>query len=213
MPKTVLTYSSLAIACLMVIAVFITATSYIHLAVATLLYPFLIFFAYKVLPLKAKRSALKRPVVVERQMQTETHTETQEEEKRSYVGVSDIEKRAFLKLIGATGLSFFLISIFGRRFETLLFGQNAAAPGSMVNPLGGQGNIATVSPTDGYKISEIDNGLVGYYGFVNKNGGWLIMKEDTNSGSFRYTKGVANFPFNWNKRTNLRYDYFHDLTF
>jgi len=191
--------------------VFITATSYIQLAAASLLYPFLIFFAYKVLPLKTKRTILERPVV-KRQIQERSHAKAQEE-KRSYVGVSDIDKRAFLKLIGATGISFFLISIFGRRVESLLFGQNTSPPASMVSPLGGQTNIATASPTDGYKISEIDNGLVGYYGFVNKNGGWLIMKEDTNSGSFRYTKGVSNFPFNWNNRTNLRYDYFHDLSF
>ena len=229
MPKVVLTYSSLAIACLAVMAVFITATSYSQLAAATLAYPFLIFFAYKVLPLKAKRPASTRPprlgeagvgrgwpalekTVVKKQIQTDAQTKTQEE-KRSYLGVSDSEKRTFLKLIGATGLSFFLISIFGRRFENLLFGQNAAAPSSMVSPLGGQTNTATASPTEGYKISEIDNGLVGYYGFVNKNGGWLIMKEDTSSGSFRYTKGLSNFPFNWKDRTNLRYDYFHDLSF
>ena len=211
MPKVVLTYSSLTIASLVAIAGFITATSYAQLAAASLLYPLLVFFAYKVLPLKAKRPALERPVV-EKKTLISSDAKTQEE-KRNHVGIYDIEKRAFLKLIGATGLSFFLISIFGRRFEALLFGQNAAPPAPIVSPPGGQTNIATASPTDGYKISEIDNGLVGYYGFTTKDGGWLIMKEDTNSGSFRYTKGVSNFPFNWNNRTNLRYDYFHNLSF
>lgn len=211
MPKTVLTYSSLAIASLVVVAVFITATTYIQLAGASLLYPLLIFFAYKVLPLKAKRPAEDMPVV-ERQIQISSYAKTQEE-KRTHVGISDIEKRAFLKLIGATGLSFFLISIFGRRFEALLFGQNVSPPASIGTPPGGQTNIITASPTDGYKITEIDNGLVGYYGFTNKDSGWLIMKEDTNSGSFRYAKGKSDFPGNWNNRENLKYDYFHNLSF
>src|SRR3990172_4134073 len=165
MPKTILAYSSLAVASLVVIAVFLTAQSYIQLAAATLLYPLLIFFAYKVLPLRANWSALKKPAV-EREPRVSPHVKTQEE-KRNYVGISDIDKRAFLKLIGATGLSFFLISIFGRRFETLLFGQNAAPLSSIGNQPGGQINTATAaSPTEGYKISEVDNGEVGYYGFT-----------------------------------------------
>jgi len=209
MPKVVLTYSSLAIASSVAIAGFITATSYAQLAAASLLYPLLIFFAYKVLPLKAKRPS-KEKSFGEEQAQIASDEKIQEEQ-RGHVGIFDIEKRAFLKLIGATGLSFFLISIFGRRFEALLFGQNTTPMAPIVNPPGGQPNIATASPTDGYKITEIDNGLVGYYGFTNKDGGWFIMKEDTNSGSFRYTKGASNFPRNWDNRTNLKYDYFHDL--
>lgn len=209
MPKAVFTYSSLTIASLVMVAGFITATSYAQLAAASILYPLLIFFAYKVLPLKAKRPALERPVV-EKKTLISSYAKTQEE-KRSHVGIGDIEKRAFLKLIGATGLSFFLISIFGRRIESLLFGQGAIP----LAPIGSQpgGQIPTASPTDGYKITEIDNGLVGYYGFTNKDGGWLIMKEDTDSGSFRYTKGASNFPLSWNNRTNLKYDYFHNLSF
>ena len=208
MPRTVLTYSGLTIACLVMVAGFITATSYAQLATASLLYAMLVFVAYKVLPLKAKWPAQDRPVV-ERKI-ISSYAKTQEE-KESHVGITDIEKRAFLKLIGATGLSFFLISIFGRRVESLLFGQNASPPASIGTPPGGQTNIATASPTDGYKITEIDNGIVGYYGFTNKDGGWLIMKEDTNSGSFRYAKGASNFPLNWDSRTNLKYDYFHDI--
>lgn len=209
MPKTVLTYSGLTLASLVMVAGFITATSYVQLAAASLLYPLLVFVAYKVLPLKARRPSQKESLE-EIQTQIALDAKTQEEQ-RGHVGIFDIEKRAFLKLIGATGLSFFLISIFGRRIESLLFGQGATP----LAPIGSQpgGQISTASPTDGYKITEIDNGLVGYYGFTNKDGGWLIMKEDTESGSFRYTKGTTNFPLNWGNRTSLRYDYFHKLSF
>lgn len=206
-----LNYIFFGIACLVVIITFITATTFLQLAVASLLYPALIFFAYKVLPLRTGWPAIKKPAV---------HKEPRviqqpkaEQEKRQSVGIADIDKRAFLKLIGATGLSFFLISIFGRRFEAMLFGQNIVqAPTGYQQP-GKSSDAVASSPTEGYKISEIDNGVVGYYGFSNKDGGWLIMKEDTKSGSFRYAKGASNFAANWSNRENLKYDYFHNLPF
>lgn len=212
MSKAVLTYSGFAIACFVVIAAFITATTYLQLAAASLLYPLLIFFAYKVIPFRTGWPALKK-TAAQVQPQAHLYAKTQEE-KISYVGISDIDKRAFLKLIGATGLSFFLISIFGRRFEAFLFGQNMALPGSIGNRQGAPASLTTAaSPTEGYKISEIDNGIVGYYGFTNNDGGWLIMKEDTNNGSFRYANGKSDFPGNWKNREKLKYDYFHDLSF
>lgn len=205
-----LNYIFFGIACLVVVVTFITATSFIQLTVASLLYPALIFLAYKVLPLRTGWPALKghtahgEPRVIPQPKA--------EQEKRQSVGIADIDKRAFLKLIGATGLSFFLISIFGRRFETLLFGQNIVqVPTGYQQP--GQPSATTASPTEGYNISEIDNGIVGFYGFTNKDGRWLIMKEDREGGSFRYAKGESNFAANWRNRENLKYDYFHDLSF
>lgn len=212
MPKNLLTYSIFIIACLVVVAAFITATTFIQLAAASLLYPLLILFAYKVLPFGAMWATSRRQVAT---VTPQVHShEKIHEEKSQNVGISDINKRAFLKLIGATGLSFFLISVFGRKFEALLFGQNIALPNSALNvPRNQTSAHATASPTDGYKISEIDSGEVGYYGFVNKDGGWLIMREDPNSGSFRYAKGESNLPINWKNRKNLKYDYFHNLAF
>lgn len=203
MNKTILTYGSLALASVVVIVTFITATTYLQLAAASLLYPALIFFAYKVLPLRPGYALKKDGVAV--------HPHVTSEAKTQSVGISDIDKRAFLKLIGATGLSFFLISVFGRRIEALLFGQNLVkVPGGIGGPIG---TAIASSPTDGYKISEIDDNIVGYYGFINKEGGWFIMMEDTNSGSFRYAKGDSDFPGNWKKRESLKYDYFHNVFF
>ena len=115
--------------------------------------------------------------------------------------VADIDKRAFLKLIGATGISFFLFSLLGRRVEVPFFGR---AVESGTNPVEGQ-------PTDGYKISEIDDNTITYYGFTNKDGAWLIMREDTEASSFRYVKGDLEFSGNWSNRENLKYDYFHEV--
>ena len=59
-----------------------------------------------------------------------------------------------------------------------------------------------------YKVSDIDDTGPNYYGFVDKDGAWYIMKEDTTAGSYRYCKGVSDYPTNWDNRTTLTYDYF-----
>lgn len=181
----------------LVVATFITAKSYTQLGIAIILYPLLAIFAYKVFEHTIWKPSQPAVTVVEKV----------EAVKKEYVGVSDIDKRLFLKVIGATGLSFFLISIFGRRAENFLFGQNQTTQPAPA----GKTSAASPSPTDGYTISEIDEGIVGYFGFINKDGAWFIMKRDTDSGSFRYAKGKSDFPGNWKMRENLKYDYFHNV--
>ena len=207
MPKSLLTYSSFVIYCLVVIAAFITATNYMQLAVAVILYPLLAYFAFKAFPRKTRAHHLKHV--------TTNQPPEKPEARRQDVGISDINKRAFLKLVGATGLSFFLISVFGRKVETLLFGQYPASRAPRGNAPGVETSapIASASPTDSYKISEIDDGIVSYYGFIDVNGGWFIMKGDTNSGSFRYAKGNSDFPGSWENREHLKYDYFYNVFF
>lgn len=199
--QKILTFSSFTIASLIMIAIFITTTTYLQLAIAVALYPLLIYFAYKIFPIKtreyhsAAHATVIQPVV--------------ESTKRESVGISDIDKRAFLKLIGVTGLSFFLLSIFNKKTEGLF---TKTLPGSeMVSLKSIDGNKiepAQSHPTDGYRISEIDDNAITYYGFTNKDGAWFVMKEDTDTGSFRYSKGDANFSGNWTNRENLKYDYF-----
>lgn len=202
MTKIFLTYVAFTVACVVVIMTFITSTNYIQLAIATLLYPFLIIFAYKILPLKTL-AVSKKPIA-------KIQLPVIPAEKKENTDVSDINKRAFLKLVGATGLSFFLISIFGRRVESLIFGQSVGPTPSSIGNYP-ETNSTVASPTDEYKISEIDDNIVGFYGFIKKEGGWFIMKQDANDGSFRYAKGESNFPENWKNRQNLKYDYFHNV--
>lgn len=206
MYRLLLTNLSFVMALAVVIATFITAKTYTQLGIAIILYPLLAFFAYKVFADTIWRSPSTKTV-------TYVHpllkvAETVEDVKKENVGVADIDKRLFLKLIGATGLSFFLISIFGRRVESWLFGQNL---GTQPAPSAGKTIAAAASPTDGYTISETDDSIVGYYGFINKEGAWFIMKRDQDSGSFRYVKGASDFPKNWKNRENLKYDYFYNI--
>lgn len=203
MRKILLTYSSFVIACLVVIVGFITATTYIQLAAVILLYPLLVFFAFKILPLKTRMQPSKKPA------------EIVEELKRESVGISDIDKRVFLKLIGGAGLFLFFFSIFNKRAEGLFF-KNLPPPGVqgsvyLQDTSGNKIDPATKKTFDDYSISDIENNVITYYGFISKNRAWYIMQVDTATGAFRYSKASSNYSANWNNRANLKYDFFDNV--
>ena len=54
-----------------------------------------------------------------------------------------------------------------------------------------------------YRISEMDGT---YFGFLDTNGGWYIMRML--NGTFRYVKGEGNYPTAWAGRATLTYDLF-----
>lgn len=217
MQKT-LTCCSFVIASIVVIVVFVTATTYAQLAVAIVLYSLLVCFAFKVFPRKARRYFSKKPVTATIQPPVKSAETAMpagrqaEGAKRENVGIADIDKRAFLKLIGGAGLLVFLFSIFNKKPDGLFF---KSLPGSgkvsLENIAGNKIDPAQVQPMDGYRISEIDDNVITFYGFTNKDGAWIVMREDTDTGSFRYTKGDSNFPGNWTNRENLKYDYFNNV--
>ncbi len=66
-----------------------------------------------------------------------------------------------------------------------------------------------------YRASDMGiSGDVRYYGFIDRFGNWYIRKDDlsdTNNRTYRYTKGLSNYPTNWTNRTSLEYDYFHNV--
>lgn len=210
-----LTFSTFILAGMAVMAVFLTATTYNQLAIAVVLYPILIYFAFKAFPRKTQIVDSSETLAVElpkttRKEEVEVVEEKVERTEDESSTISDINKRAFLKLVGATGLSFFLISVFGRRMESLFFGKSL-----MQTPTTNSTTEPSISPsgspTDGYNISEIADGAISYYGFINQNGGWFIMRGDSSNGSYRYNKGNRDFPSNWKKRTALEYDYFYKV--
>ena len=69
--------------------------------------------------------------------------------------------------------------------------------------------IALANPTDKYGISETDRATTPYYyGFVDKDGGWYIMKEVVNSATsstFTYVTGASNFSTAWTARASQTY--------
>lgn len=209
--KKALTFFSLIIASLVVIAAFITATTYTQLTVAVLLYPLLVFLISKTFPGLTQSSSPTKPILVT--VVTPAVAPVVKSTEQVTKNVIDIDKRTFLKLIGGAGISLFLFSIFNKRAENLFF-KSLPASGTVAleDSDGKKIDPAQKHPTDGYNISEIDDNIIAYFGFTNKDGSWFIMKEDTNTGSVRYTKANSNFPGNWSNRENLKYDYF-DNTF
>lgn len=193
----------LIVSMIIVTAAFLTSKSFVQLAIATILYPPLVYFAFRFFPGNLKKGQIRKPAVV---VQPASNV------KKEAVAIADIDKRAFLKLIGGVGFSYFLFSIFTRKVEALFPGKSGVSGEALLKDTTGKPvNPAERQPTDGYKISEVDNGETTYYGFINKDGAWYIMKEDPDTGSFRYAKAESNFPGNWAGRERLKYDYFHNV--
>jgi hypothetical protein len=210
-----LKYSGFLIASLVIVFAFITARTYTQLSIAIIVYPLFILIAYKMLMKKnpEKVQSIKNKLS-SFEVRIPPAKETDKNEvPREKVEITDVDKRTFLKIVGAAGLSYFVFSLLGRKAESLLFGRSngtgidnySLAP---KNQIGGIGNL----PTEGYTISEIDDeNIVTYYGFVKHDGAWFIMKEDAETNSYRYTRGGSNFSDNWGSRENLKYDYYYNL--
>lgn len=206
MTKTLANFAFI-IASLIVVLIFVTSMSYSQLIIAVVLYSTLVFIGFMVFPRKSPKPAKIKAYGQPKPTPTKFESP---KPKVETTYVADFDRRTFIKLIGATGISFFLFSIFGRGIENLFLSRNSQAG---INPAtsGDQFTGAGSSPTDGYKITEVDEGDVSYYGFTNKEGGWLIMQEQSTEGTFRYAKGDSGFPDNWSDRLNLKYDYFYNL--
>lgn len=71
-----------------------------------------------------------------------------------------------------------------------------------------------VTTFDNYHVSDIDDaGTVKYYGFVDADGNWYIMKEDTSVSpkTYRYASGGVDYTTNFTDRASLSYSYFNSI--
>ena len=203
-------YLTFGIAFLFVVATFITATNFTQLALATLLYPVLMFTAYKMYT--RKPGPVSEKVIVDEET-AQTQAGTRKPAER--IVISDVDKRVFLKLIGSAGVFLFLFSLFNKKAENMFYKSLPEQGRSFFDKKeaarAGTDTSATIQPTEEYGISEIDNGETSYYGYTKLGGAWYIMKVDSASNSFRYIKGDKNFPASWKKRDKLKYDYFGNV--
>jgi hypothetical protein len=141
-------------------------------------------------------------------------SESEEDPSQPLKGIADVDRRKFLKLIGATSLGFAVLSLVMPQKASAAFFGSVPGPGTVAlkDSAGNQIDPSEKKPTDGYTISEIDDSTTpSYYGFVDKDGQWYISKENP-IGSYRYAKGTTDFSGNWTGRAALTYDYF-DVTF
>jgi len=202
MRNKLIVYIGLIVSSLVMIGMFVTAASYLQLTVAVVSYPLFIYFFFNLLPHRApdriSRTAYQKALALPHKPVSIP---------KGNKCIADIDKRDFLKLIGTAGISFFLFSIFSRKKQVPFIGRLTGERAPVTPSPGGDRN--GLGPTDDYQITEIDEGAIAYYGFTDAEGAWFIMKEDSDTGSFRYSQGDKGFSKNWTNRDDLKYDYFY----
>lgn len=135
-----------------------------------------------------------------------------QEKAMERMGIADANRRVFLKFIGTSSISLFLLALFTKRAQAAFFGSNPG-PGivAIKDSTGNTINPAEKQSTDGYEVSEIDDTTTTtYYGFTNKESAWYITQESS-TGSYRYVKGASGFAANWANRATLTYDTFDNV--
>lgn len=202
--RKIFTIWSFALATIIVVAIFITATTLAQLAFAVVLYPLLVYVAYKAFLDQRLDVRIKSAV----------HSNSVDPLKES-LDINDDDRRVFLKLVGSTGIFLFIYSLLNisRKPSSMIPKEWLKLGGHHLDPtiphdvdhIQGQKTVDQLM--DGFKIAEIDNADISYYGFMATNGAWYIMQANTGAGSFRYIRGESGFPENWKNRKNLKYDY------
>jgi hypothetical protein len=75
-------------------------------------------------------------------------------------------------------------------------------------------DIGSIMFLSGYSISDKDDDASpNYFGFVDRDGNWYILKETVSAGAdtYRYASGSSNYATNWtNRATTVVYDYFYN---
>lgn len=63
------------------------------------------------------------------------------------------------------------------------------------------------SITEGATVVDIANGVgsYNYYGFIRKNGEWIIMREKTDQTEYRFAFGASDYSTNWTNKASLTY--------
>lgn len=67
---------------------------------------------------------------------------------------------------------------------------------------------------DGYVVSDKDDDASpNYFGYVDRQGNWYIMKETVNPGAdtYRFVGGTGDYTTNWTNRAILTYLYFYEV--
>lgn len=209
MIKKAIIYYNFIVVTTMVVSGFFSTQSSPQLISAILFSPIALYFWLLVVPKKNKAVAIYSTPKLPK---TQKPVELKRLPDKAKV---DADRRMFLKLIGSAGASLFLFALFTKKAEAAFFG---SVPGTgtvaLKDTSGTQIDPAIKQPTDGYKISGIDDSSPAYYGFVNKDGDWFIMRE-TSGGEYKYYKKTAldnDFTTDWPNRATLTpYEYFDSI--
>lgn len=199
--KKLLIYYGFIVTSTMVLAGFLGASSTPQLISAVFFYPLAMYFTLLILPKRNRAIILPQtlPVVKEKKVQRKISEEKISETVKLQPieeGKVDKERRAFLKAIGTAGMTIFLLSIFTKKAQGAFFG-SMPGPGTVAlkDIAGNKIDPAVKHPTDGYRIAELDDGTPSYYGFIDKEGNWFIMRD--NNGTYKYITGSTGFSSAW----------------
>lgn len=214
--KKLAIYYGFILTSIMLIAGFLSATALPQLISAALFIPLTLYFLKLVFPKKRHKLIFYEQTLIDEKPIEHKGDKEKDPGEAEVLELQeekgfDIDRRAFLKIVGSAGISLFVFSLFTKRAHAAFFG-SVPGPGTVAlkDTTGAQIDPAQHHPTDGYNISQIDDSAPAYYGFTNKDGAWFIMQEDS-SGTYRYAKGASSFPTNWTGRAGLSYDYFHNV--
>ncbi|MEK7526441.1 MAG: hypothetical protein AAB546_03100 [Patescibacteria group bacterium] len=200
-PRNPLVYYNFILVTIMIIGGFISSKTIPQLISTIIFYPLFAYFFIQIAPRQRKtiKPIILKPIISATQIEPQTKK-----------GI-DIDRRAFLKIIGSAGLSLFFLTIFTKKTQAAFFG-SVPGPGTVAvkDTLGVAIDPAEKHPTDGYEITQVDDSTPSYYGYLNKSGAWFITREEA-SGAYRYTKGTSDFATNWTNRASLTYDYFDNI--
>lgn len=214
--KKITLYYSFILVTVMNIAGFASADSPSQFASAFLFVPITLYFWLQVKPKRNKKLPIEHGMLsiipgteISKNDEPEELKKIEDDYPAEKFGKSfELDRRMFLKLIGSAGLSVLMLALFTKKSHAAFFG-SVPGPGTVAlkDSTGAQIDPAIKHPTDGYRISQLDDSSPAYYGFTEKGGAWFIMKEDS-SGNYRYVKGASDFSTNWTGRAGLTYDYY-----
>ena len=207
MKRALLIYYNFIICTALVLMGFLGASSYAQLLSAIMFFPLMIYFAYLIIPRNTRAIAIPvktKPQDKKRKTKTTKDGEiielTKEGEEKDTK--FDLDRRAFIKLIGSAGLSVFLLSIFTKKAQGAFFG-SVPGPGTVAikDTTGAKIDPAIKHPTDGFRVAELDDSTPSYYGFIDKDGNWFIIRDD--DGTYKYKTGSSGFSAAWTGRGSI----------
>ena len=216
-----LIYYNFILTSIMAVMGFAGAKGIAQMISASLFLPLAAYFTRLVLPKRAKALVIvpapiqSGPAVVKKPVKQITRELTPRLRSgqefapapvQGEVEALDANKRLFLKLIGSAGMSLLFFSLFTKKTHAAFFG-SVPGPGTVgvKDSTGTLIDPAVKHPTDGYRISDMDDTVdppYAYYGFINKDGAWFIMREDSSNGEYRYRKGSSGFSAGWTAKTS-----------
>jgi len=93
--------------------------------------------------------------------------------------------------------------MFTKKAQAAFFG-SVPGPGTIAikDSTGAVIDPAEKHPTDGYRLAELDDSVPSYYGFLNKESEWFIMREEA-TGTYKYKVGTTGFTTAWAGRAAI----------